>query len=340
MPVRPLIVAAPGNTGTRLAVEQAAREWGWRPAVSPAEANMLVLAGSPGETYVDVVWRQIPVPRARAEIDTVADTRPVLAGALAQLQDPFRQQPERSPVAESQHGNGHNSHDHSHDTHDHDMGEHDMGGHGMHGHHMGGMQMPGGIVMADRAQDRDGLKLDVLHVPLGPILADWPAGLVVHTTLQGDVVQNASVEMFGKPGGYWTADRACARRLDSCGRLLAVAGWESAAMQARRLRDEVLSGRTDVRPAFDRWARRVRRSRVLHWSLTGLGEWEQADAAARLVRWIDQADTTLEGAAGEVDDARAILDALPGLMRGCELAGARLLLASLDPDTDQVIGRG
>ncbi|WP_433473669.1 hypothetical protein ACQPZP_33380 [Spirillospora sp. CA-142024] len=47
--------------------------------------------------------------------------------------------------------------------------------------------------MADRADDRDGLKLDVLHVPLEPALASWPADLVVHLTLQGDVVQAAEV---------------------------------------------------------------------------------------------------------------------------------------------------
>jgi hypothetical protein len=48
----------------------------------------------------------------------------------------------------------------------HDMGEVDMG-------------MPGGLPMAERGEDRDRLKLDRLHVPLGPVLPDWPAGLLV-----------------------------------------------------------------------------------------------------------------------------------------------------------------
>ncbi|MCQ0019794.1 hypothetical protein [Actinomadura madurae] len=39
--------------------------------------------------------------------------------------------------------------------------------------------------MADRADDRDGLRLDVLHVPLGPVLPFWPAGLRVDLVLQG-----------------------------------------------------------------------------------------------------------------------------------------------------------
>lgn len=80
-------------------------------------------------------------------------------------------------------------------------GHHDMhGGRGnMHADHQG-MEMPGGLPMADRGEDRDGLMLDQLHVPLGPLLPDWPAGLVVHTTLQGDVVQAARIEILRADG--------------------------------------------------------------------------------------------------------------------------------------------
>src|SRR5260370_29378823 len=61
--------------------------------------------------------------------------------------------------------------------------------------------------------DRDGLRLDQLHVPLGPVLPDWPAGLVVHLTLQGDVVQHAEVQAVG-PGGSGRSglSRGAARR--------------------------------------------------------------------------------------------------------------------------------
>jgi hypothetical protein len=299
--------------------------------VSPAEANMLVVTGAAGETYVDAVWQQIPVPRVKVEIGAVDNTRSALAAAAGELRDPQRQRAvepmhvEHMPMP-TEHGN----HEHDHDMH----GDH------MHGHDMGGMEMPGGIPMAGRAEDRDGLKLDVLHVSLGPVLADWPAGLAVHATLQGDVLQEVSVEVIGqeRASGYWTADRTCVRRLDSCARLLAVAGWESAATQARSLRDAVLSG-SHVGPAFDRWARRVRRSKVVRWSLVGLGERDQTDAAGRLVAWIDEADAALQGATGEQDDPAAVLAALPELLTGCELAGARLVVASLDPDTDQVMAR-
>ncbi len=68
--------------------------------------------------------------------------------------------------------------------------------------------MPGGVPMADRGADRDGLALDQLHVPIGPLLPDWPAGLVVRTVLQGDVIQEARIEVAGDHAvaqSFWNA---------------------------------------------------------------------------------------------------------------------------------------
>jgi hypothetical protein len=62
-------------------------------------------------------------------------------------------------------------------------------------HHMH-MDMPmeaGGLPLADRCEDRDGLKLDVLHIPFGPVLADWPHGVSLRLAVQGDVVQHAEL---------------------------------------------------------------------------------------------------------------------------------------------------
>ncbi|GAB2877798.1 hypothetical protein GCM10022245_11220 [Streptomyces mayteni] len=39
--------------------------------------------------------------------------------------------------------------------------------------------MVAGIPLAERGDDRDGLRLDVLRLPLGPVLLDWPAGPAV-----------------------------------------------------------------------------------------------------------------------------------------------------------------
>ncbi|MFI7679435.1 hypothetical protein [Actinophytocola sp. NPDC049390] len=223
---------------------------------------------------------------------------------------------------------GHQSHG-GHDDHGGHGSAHEMShqhggsghmGHGGHDHHMAGMEMPGGVAMADRAEDRDGLTLDQLHVPLGPALPLWPAGLIVHTRLQGDVIQQASVELLAAHHDTFWSHHPVARRLDSCYRLLALAGWEDAATTAQRLRDEVLAGHS---PDVRRWAARVRRSRTLRWLLSGVGVTSAGDDALdRLHRWLD---TTTEQ-----PGTQWTVDALPALLEGAELATARLIVASLD----------
>ncbi len=59
---------------------------------------------------------------------------------------------------------------------------------------------PAGISLAGGAEDRDGLEMDVLHLPLGPVLPHWPAGLVVRCVLHGDVVAEVEVDHVGRAG--------------------------------------------------------------------------------------------------------------------------------------------
>jgi hypothetical protein len=311
-PVRPLVATTVGGTGVRLAVEREMRRHGWRPALNPAEANLLIVTGpaDPAMTpFVEAVWEQIPVPRARASLETPAE----VAGALSEAERRMRSRD-----------------------------EHSGSGHGDHRHDMGDMEMPGGIPMADRADDRDGLKLDRLAVPLGPLLPAWPPGLLVRTTLQGDVIQEATAEAVltaaHGPAPFWdsvTSDRIAARRLDSCARLLTIAGWEYAAVTAARLRDDLLSG-ADIEARFARWAKRVRRSRVLRWSLTGIGAHAGSDALDRLTHWIGQATDAGASDSTATEDPAEILDALPSLLAGTEFATARLVVASLDPDLERL----
>ncbi|MGX1115938.1 hypothetical protein RKD37_001301 [Streptomyces ambofaciens] len=264
------------------------------------------------------------------------------------------------------------------------------GGHGGHGH--GDMEMPGGLPMAEPGEDRDGLTLDRLHVPLGPFLADWPTGLVIRVVLQGDVIQQADLDAppsSGSADAFWArpwlraasgevvyageaARWRAAAHLDSLGRLLSVVGWPAQAVKARRLRDDLLdeAQTKEVLPRVERLARRVGRSRTLYWLSRGIGPVSTADARAagvtgpaaraggdvpaRYRQWLTDVvrdvlrldDTArLDPAAQEsprgrwdavrppsVDLARL----LPRLLEGAELSAARLIVASLDPDPDEL----
>ncbi|MDQ3964350.1 MAG: hypothetical protein M3277_10630 [Actinomycetota bacterium] len=56
--------------------------------------------------------------------------------------------------------------------------------------------VPYGRPMPERADDRDGLKLDFLPVRVGPLFAPFPVGLALDLKLHGDVIQEATVENF------------------------------------------------------------------------------------------------------------------------------------------------
>ncbi|WP_214320351.1 hypothetical protein [Nonomuraea sediminis] len=381
--VRPrvLVVTALYGTPVRLAVEAEAARRGWLSARSPAEASVVAVCGSPDAALaeaIDVVWSDLPVPRALVHLDDPAEVGAAFDRATATLSDepvqrhdaetrhPWRPD---TPPAPMNHGDmpdhggmDHGGMDHGDMNHggmdhgemDHgDMGHGDMGGHG---HHM--MGNPGGLKMADRGDDRDGLKLDRLHIPLGPILPDWPAGLVIHTVMQGDVIQQAHVSTaHGHGTPYWhepwlspagatrgeAARRTAAAHLDSLTRLLGVAGWPGAAREAARLRDRTLAG-APVQDPYTRFARRVGRSRILAWMLKDIGVIDDhergRDALDRTRWWL--ADTgralaatddpgPLEGGEGPTSPLPAVL---PELLEGAELAAARLIVASLDPDLE------
>ncbi|MFG2004521.1 hypothetical protein ACGFNU_35760 [Spirillospora sp. NPDC048911] len=383
---RPLVVAVPGGTAVRLAAERELRLRGRRPALAPAQANLLVLCGEPAgalEAAAQRVWEQIPAPRARVEVRLPGDMARLLdeaAESLAHRDDQRAQAAVRrraQPTVEAEAAEGGGGHDHHH------------------GHH-GEMALPGGLAMADRAPDRDGLKLDRLHVTLGPVLNDWPAGLVLRVALQGDVIQEARADVSMRPAdgtAFWDepwhrlregdrvsrgelARRRAAAHLDSLGRLLGVAGWEGPAWAARGLRDDLLTGagRAAIVPRFARFARRAGRSRLLRAMTDGLGviDAEAAtahgitgpasraaasggDVTARWRVWLaetaealddlesSEPGTPAEGPRGSVAERRApsesLLSALPSMVNGAELAAARLIVASLDPDLDGLSDR-
>ena len=247
-----------------------------------------------------------------------------------------------------------------------------------------------GLSMAGRAADRDGLKLDVLHVPLGPVLPYWPAGLRLSLAVQGDVVQDVTVATVGVDGAgssFWDepvlralagervsageiARRRAASHLDSLVRLLGVAGWDGPALRCAVLRDRALAGEPagPLTETFRPLGRRLARSWVLRRMTDGLGELDgracyragisgpaaiaAGDVWARLQQWVrstgddlarldDRSPVTdVEGPRGRLDWAEpptvALLGVLPRLLVGAELAGVRVIVASLDPDVAEL----
>ncbi|MER6511062.1 hypothetical protein ABT158_29870 [Nonomuraea sp. NPDC001636] len=335
---RVLLVACPYGTGARLLVEAEADRRGWPVAASAAEASLMVVCGRPGAELaaaVGEVWRAVPVPRALVELPPDVPPGDVVAAlddAVHVLGDEPGQWRQAGVLAAGTSAD---------DT-----------------------------PMAGRGADRDRLKLDRLHVPLGPVLADWPAGLVVETVLQGDVIQEAHVRTLPADGtgdAFWAPEpdasreearrRTAAARLDGLGRLLGVAGWPAAAADARRLRDRLLAGAVDERGRRRcvRFTRRVRRSWVLRWMLRGAGDLGpgapqrlRGDTLDRARRWLDDVDALTEEDVDALTEARSepgdggdvpvdeVLALLPGLLTGAELAVARLIVAGLDPDLDRL----
>ena len=306
-----LVVEAPGAFRVRVALERAVEALGWCAADSVADADVLAVVGEPGpglRAVVERTWHQMSEPRARVDVPTEPDVAASLADARTALLATEHQRAgaggrsrqEGSPPAEPD-----------------------------------GMS-PDGIPLAEGADDRDGLEMDVLHLPLGPVLAHWPAGVVLRVTLHGDVVGDAEVEVLGPEDGR--ADPApddvptrAARLLDAAASVLSLAGLPGDAGRARRLRDRCLDGAGEV-GEIERLARLLRRRRVLRWLL--------GPEHDRLVDLVERAAGITGSRAAETpatDGPRGpsfdmALDMVPDLVRGQELAAVRLRMAALGPD--------
>lgn len=406
-----LVLEGLGGTRARLAVEQAARAWGWPYAAGPADADLIVACGALPEGPLARVVAQTPLPRRLLRLDPGdPDVRRVLRAGRDALfeapgdsagepgdgfEDPSEggEDPGWRLLAGTRNGaggeHGHRGHegrseaqgepgggepeDEGHADEGHEgHGEHE--GHGGHGE----MQPPGGLAMAGTAPDRDGLTLDVLHVSLGPVLPWWPGGLRLDLAIQGDVVQEAAVRVprgphraaafWDEPWRRWSrgepvtraeADaRRAAARLDGAARLLRVAGHDRGAYSAARLRDAVLAtGPGTGSRATAALLRTVRRDVLLRWMLRDVAVTDGVDAWDRLLGWLDEAVTALERAsaraaaplngllngpwdgesAGPHAGDLAACRRLPALVRGQDLATARLAVASLDPDINSVV---
>ena len=346
--VHVLVVTATDGVRVRLAVERTLRDLGWLVAWSPADADVLAVCGTPTGDEIDAVellWHQLPGPRARVDIAVNGHVASTLAEAASTLDDAATQTALAGAADAAAPGRHHE--DMSSEAADHgDMDHGDMD-HGDMDH--GGMDMsgPAGIPLAMGADDdRDGLEMDAFHLVLGGGLPGWPAGLVLRATLHGDVV--TAVQTLASAGASASAEpvERSALLADAAATVLDLAGWTAAAARSRVVRDGLLEGRDPTSQAaeLERLARRVRRSVLLRWSLEGPRRRGQdaRPTPGRLVRlrllaMLDTAVALLRDPADPPALSRQDdLAGLPQLAVGQELGTLRLLVASLALDARAV----
>lgn len=373
-----LTVELPGYWTSRVRLEQAIAARGWRSASSPADADVLAVCGAPSGEWsdlIDRIWDQLPGPRTRIDVTDPEDVGEALDEAVAALRDDARQRadardrPVRPEVDEPDMDHSHMDHGSHEDTNHADM-DHSQMDHSSHGDmdhgnmdhsHMGhGDMAPEGIPLAGGADDRDGLEMDVLRVRLGPVLAHWPAGLVLDCTLAGDVLTDVDGRFLD--GGDCAPHRGgahpAARHCDHAADLLALAGLPTEAATAQRCRDLLVDGARgeQVIRLLRRLHRRVSRSRLLRWSLRDLAALDPVDvqrlglsaawAGDTFDRLVERLRVAAVLAAGELESdpfevaADVALGATTALVDGLDLAAARLVIAGLglDAGTPVVVG--
>lgn len=313
-----LLVPVPGHAPLRRAAEDALDARGWAQAASPAAADLLVECGPVGPGLapaVEVAWSGLPGPRVRVRLGGITAVGADLASGTVLLRDVVGQQQDArnrpAPALSAADGG--------------DMDGMDMGGGDRDGMDIDGdmdgmdmaMDLPGGLMMADRVADRDGLRLEGLHLSLGPLLPAWPAGLQLDVVLSGDVLTSAEVHRLDPQAEPDAPVRV--RALDALALLLQAAGWEDGARRARRARAEGGRG-----PATDDLLRRLRRARLLRWSLRHLPGPAGQDLAAHLDR-LTHAVTDEVALPGSSDDE------LAGAVTGLDVGTAALVVSVLGP---------
>ncbi len=300
------IAPAPATDGllaVRLAAEAELARRGWPAADSPADADVVLVAGEVGPrmaAVVHAVWATVPAPRVLVAVTSAGEIPGSLDAAVAQLAGVSD-----GPSLTADVRTAPSSHE------------------------------PPAVMAGLADDDRDGLALDTVHVPLGPVLPHWPPGLVVHATLAGDLVTDARAEVLDVPGPREpTGPRRTPRgpdhlRLDALVRVLGLAGADRAAARARALRDG------DPAPGeLSTFGRRLARSRVLAWTLRGI--------PLSATDHVPVPETTVEarvralaaGLGGSLaPPVRPAPHRAAAALVGLELGAARLALAAMDPDT-------
>lgn len=177
-------------------------------------------------------------------------------------------------------------------------GKNGQGGDGM----MGGTPYGRPMAMTD-GDLRDGLSLDSFTITLGPFLPQLPPGLAIELTLQGDVVQKAT--MVQPPHKHGSARADALRYL---ARMLALLELPELGRRCRRV-----AHREDW-SAMPALRRRIIASGVFAAIPTALGDVDGRDVRDRLDAWLDEAQHGIpEGGGRRTVETVLLADLLPGL---------------------------
>ena len=332
-----LVAEAPGAFAHRVAFERALSAAGWCRTDTAADADVLAVLGQPGPellAVIDHAWCQMSEPRARIELRDGGDLD--LPGILDRAREVLRATGEQRTRAL---GRPRQEIDPDDDSKQH--AEHED--HEDHGDHDHGAMSPDGIALAEGAEDRDGLEMDELHLPLGPVLTHWPAGVVLRLALHGDVVSGAEVERLDAahpPAEPDDGPTRAARLLDAASSVLTLAGLPAEAARAARLRERCLTSVTGadgpIPLAIDDLATRLGRHRVLRWMLRDLAiagqDGRRDELHDHVVGLLERARAAVTEGSGTASRRGPSLEALPDLVRGQELAAVRLWMAALSAD--------
>jgi hypothetical protein len=206
------------------------------------------------------------------------------------------------------------------------------------------MSGPAGIPLATGEDDPDGLEMDVLHVSVGPILQYWPAGLVLHCILRGDVIDRADAVVIPAattpPSSRSDPRYVAADLLDRAAGLLSISGQSARGQRVRILRDDAVA--TGVDEAF---ASRLERVRTQLSKGVAAQRWMDIPTKGRptdqglaptsvatiVDGWLTEAiaaATALDTGSHAMADRSPSLTALSALVAGREFAMARLLVAA------------
>jgi hypothetical protein len=103
-----LTVTMPGGTAVRLAAEEELRRRGWPAAMTPADADVLLVAGDPAAPFAGVLaetWQAMPAPRAACRAgfwpQPAVSTWPMITSSTAAASMPARATASRMAIAPS-----------------------------------------------------------------------------------------------------------------------------------------------------------------------------------------------------------------------------------------------